>query len=99
MNRTMMAIALMMEAARTSETLVNFYQAIRRYNPEDTHLLGAILVSNIARHEVPEQAVIPYRQAGRQAVIPCYEVNLRSSNILTDPGCPAAAAIDPDARW
>jgi hypothetical protein len=28
----------MMEAARTSETLVNFYQIIRRYNPEDSHL-------------------------------------------------------------
>jgi hypothetical protein len=25
--------ALMMEAARTSETLVNFYQTTRRYNP------------------------------------------------------------------
>jgi hypothetical protein len=32
------AIALMMEAARTSETLVNFYQATRRYNPEDSNL-------------------------------------------------------------
>jgi hypothetical protein len=31
-------IALMMEAARTSETLVNFYQATRRYNPEDSHI-------------------------------------------------------------
>jgi hypothetical protein len=30
--------ALMMEAARTSETLVNFYQTIRLYNPEDSHL-------------------------------------------------------------
>jgi hypothetical protein len=30
--------ALMMEAARTSETLVNFYQTTRRYNPEDSHL-------------------------------------------------------------
>jgi hypothetical protein len=29
-------IALMMEAARTSETLVNFYQTTRRYNPEDS---------------------------------------------------------------
>jgi hypothetical protein len=29
----------MMEAARTSETLVNFYQTTRRYNPEDSHLL------------------------------------------------------------
>jgi hypothetical protein len=27
----------MMEAARTSETLVNFYQTTRRYNPEDSH--------------------------------------------------------------
>jgi hypothetical protein len=31
-------IALMMEAARTSETLVNFYQTTWRYNPEDSHL-------------------------------------------------------------
>jgi hypothetical protein len=28
----------MMEVARTSETLVNFYQTTRRYNPEDSHL-------------------------------------------------------------
>jgi hypothetical protein len=27
-----------MEAARISETLVNFYQTTRRYNPEDSHL-------------------------------------------------------------
>jgi hypothetical protein len=32
------AIALMMEAARTSETLANVYQTTRRYNPEDSHL-------------------------------------------------------------
>jgi hypothetical protein len=31
-------IALMMEAARISETLVNFYQTTRCYNPEDSHL-------------------------------------------------------------
>jgi hypothetical protein len=28
----------MMEVARSSETLVNFYQTTRRYNPEDSHL-------------------------------------------------------------
>jgi hypothetical protein len=27
-----------LEAASTSETLVNFYQNTRRYNPEDSHL-------------------------------------------------------------
>jgi hypothetical protein len=31
--------ALMMEAARTSETLVNFYQITRRYNLEDSRHL------------------------------------------------------------
>jgi hypothetical protein len=29
----------MMEAARTSATLVNFYQTTQCYNPEDSHLL------------------------------------------------------------
>jgi hypothetical protein len=36
--RAMIIIALMMEAARTSETLINFYQTTRCYNPEDSHL-------------------------------------------------------------
>jgi hypothetical protein len=31
-------MALMMEEARSSETLVNFYQTTWRYNPEDSHL-------------------------------------------------------------
>jgi hypothetical protein len=31
-------IALMMEAASTLETPVNFYQTKRRNNPEDSHL-------------------------------------------------------------
>jgi hypothetical protein len=35
---SLVIIALMMEAARTSETLVNFYQTTWRYNPEDGHL-------------------------------------------------------------
>jgi hypothetical protein len=34
----LLIIALMMEAARTSEKLVNFYQTTRHYNPEDSHL-------------------------------------------------------------
>jgi hypothetical protein len=31
-------IALMMEAVRASEALVNLHQSTRRYNPEDSHL-------------------------------------------------------------
>jgi hypothetical protein len=31
-----MMMALMMEAAGTSETLANFYQTTRRCNPEDS---------------------------------------------------------------
>jgi hypothetical protein len=31
-------IRVMMEAASTSETSVNFYQTTRRYNPEDSNL-------------------------------------------------------------
>jgi hypothetical protein len=36
-----------MEAARTSETLVNFYLTTRRYNPEDSHLssdIGQVII-------------------------------------------------------
>jgi hypothetical protein len=36
-------IALMMEAARTSETLVNFYQTTRRCNREDSHLIKSFI--------------------------------------------------------
>jgi hypothetical protein len=32
-----MTIALMMEAVKTSETLVNSYQSTRRYNQVDSH--------------------------------------------------------------
>jgi hypothetical protein len=35
-------IALMMEIASTSETLVNFYQTVWHYNPEDSHLQHTI---------------------------------------------------------
>jgi hypothetical protein len=33
------AMTLMMEAASTFETLVNFYQTTWCYNPEDSHLI------------------------------------------------------------
>jgi hypothetical protein len=39
-------IALMMKAASTPETSVNFYQTPRRDNPEDSHLLkNSVLTS------------------------------------------------------
>jgi hypothetical protein len=39
-----LAIALMMEAASTCETLVNFYQTTWRHNPEDSHQLYSPLL-------------------------------------------------------
>jgi hypothetical protein len=39
-------IALMMESASTSETLVNFYQTTRRNNPEDSHLRIGLCFGN-----------------------------------------------------
>jgi hypothetical protein len=40
-----MIAALMMEAASTSETSINFYQTTRSYNPED-FILTAVRTSN-----------------------------------------------------
>jgi hypothetical protein len=42
-------VALMMEAARTSETLVNFYQTTRHYNPHDSHLNIRVIKSGRTR--------------------------------------------------
>jgi hypothetical protein len=41
-----------MEAARTSETLVNFYQTTQRYNPEDSrfHNIGVIKLRLLQRY-------------------------------------------------
>jgi hypothetical protein len=55
-------IAVMMEAVRTSEMLVHFYQTTQRYNPEDSHLhrldcwsvIPSRSVANIfLQHQVP----------------------------------------------
>jgi hypothetical protein len=55
------AIALMMEAASTSETSVNFYQTTRRYNPEDSHL-DNFVVNTVIDKEFPVLAsVVCYR--------------------------------------
>jgi hypothetical protein len=48
---------MMMEAARTSETLVNFYQTIRRYNPEDRHLPLLMQFSHLPAGVLPRPIV------------------------------------------
>jgi hypothetical protein len=43
-------IALMIEAASTSETSVNFYQTMRRNNPEeDIFIFAAVRTSNLTK--------------------------------------------------
>jgi hypothetical protein len=54
-------IALMMEAASTSETLVNFYHTIQRYNPEDSQtrrseILKSRLFYRFIFHQFTESA-------------------------------------------
>jgi hypothetical protein len=45
--RSLVVIALMMEAESTSQTLVNFYQTTRHNNPEDSHLRRENLKSHL----------------------------------------------------
>jgi hypothetical protein len=56
-------IALMMEAARSSETLVNFYHITRRYNPEDSY------VHTLCRENLKSyicEAVLPLGRPGHR---------------------------------
>jgi hypothetical protein len=52
------AIALMMKAAGTSETSVNFYQTTQRNIPEDSHLLHHFLVSCTSCKEHKKMSLI-----------------------------------------
>jgi hypothetical protein len=57
---------LMMEAASTSETVVNFYQTTW-YNPEDSHLqrVTELKISVIKFHFVFVYSVAPHRSLNR----------------------------------
>jgi hypothetical protein len=55
----------MMEAARTSETLANFYQTTRRYNPEDSHL-RTHRRENLKSYLVRKLAIILKTEAGHK---------------------------------
>jgi hypothetical protein len=86
-------IALMMEAARTSETLVNFYQTTRRYNQEDSHLsmilvcVGSILISCGLLYRMPggystTRLCVP--QFGYGSEIVCFHVIACKINYTND---------------
>jgi hypothetical protein len=49
----------MMEAARTSEMLVNFYQTTRRYNPEDSHLTTGSMSPGDSTLQAGHDSVLP----------------------------------------
>jgi hypothetical protein len=59
------AVALVMEAAMTSEMYVNFYQTTWCYNPEDSHLINCSVVKgpNIAIRHVNTNILICYNVA------------------------------------
>jgi hypothetical protein len=50
----------MMEAASTSETLLNFCQTTRRNIPEDSHLLFFVDLGTISRMEIKRRLEIQY---------------------------------------
>jgi hypothetical protein len=52
----------MMEAARSSETLVNFYQTTRRCNPEDSHLC----IVTVVDYRIIQWCGIPDREKYKQ---------------------------------
>jgi hypothetical protein len=54
--------SLMMEAARTSETLVNFYQTTLRRNPEEGHLQNKFCLIKSAAEVVFILSSISYEQ-------------------------------------
>jgi hypothetical protein len=51
----------MLEAARTSETLVNFYQTTRRYNPEDSQQQICVNISFPTEDETQFTVIIVYK--------------------------------------
>jgi hypothetical protein len=66
----------MMEAANTSETLVNFYQTTRRNKPEDSHL-------HTRRRENLKSHII---YSPRMAILPRMLYNIYSWNKVTKEG-------------
>jgi hypothetical protein len=50
-------LSLMMEAANTSETSVNFYQTTRRNNPEDSHFHSRC-PENLKSHNVRTRSIV-----------------------------------------
>jgi hypothetical protein len=63
-------VALMMEVASTSETLVNFYQTTRRYNPENSHLRPR------RRENLKSYLMIPISNSNlRVLVIPVHQMS------------------------
>jgi hypothetical protein len=73
--RRFIIIALMMKAARTFETLVNFYQTTRRYNLEDSHLLLQIYPNLFTARSVSFSNLIQMK--GRETdAVPRVQVSL-----------------------
>jgi hypothetical protein len=80
----------MMEAARSSEMLVNFYQITGRYNPEDSHFPIKLQLSKAGlcfRHQVKVEE-------GQKAYLLGPLVELASDPDSTNIGLPGISSAD-----
>jgi hypothetical protein len=90
-------LALLMETASTSDTVVNFYQTTRRYNPEDSHLRNFINWSSCLKyiylggdshlfHDVLVCGLIQLGTSGNRACKPIWnETSCRKQKVIQGP--------------
>jgi hypothetical protein len=69
----------MMEAARTSETLVNFCQTTRRYNPEDSHLKKNLKLKKYTDLKMKYNLICSVNVTGKQIITDLME-NAKNNN-------------------
>jgi hypothetical protein len=83
LRRVIWAIAVMMEAASTSETSVNYYQTTRRNSPKDSHLdIGSfLLLVPFIRHSTIEFCLCLYINYSNEFLYLWYSIHGRVNKL------------------